>query len=55
MQIDPPNTALVITVPQNDFLTEKGVMWGGVVGKSLQENHTTENIETFPLAYRAHG
>jgi hypothetical protein len=54
MQIDPPNTALVITVPQNDFLSEKGVVWGAV-GKSLQGNHTTENIETFPLAYRTHG
>ncbi len=45
MQIDPANTALVITDPQNDFLSEKGVAWG-VVGKSVQENRTIENIET---------
>lgn len=35
---------LVITDPQNDFLNPKGVAWG-VVGASVQENHTVENIE----------
>jgi biuret amidohydrolase len=44
MQIDPANTALVITDPQNDFLSPKGVAWG-VVGQSVTENHTVENIE----------
>lgn len=29
MHIDPANTALIITDPQNDFLSEKGVMRGG--------------------------
>ncbi len=33
MEIDPKNTALVITDPQNDFLSPEGVTWG-VVGKS---------------------
>ena len=37
-------TALVITDPQNDFLSPKGVAWG-VVGKSVTENNTVENIE----------
>lgn len=35
--------AVVITDPQNDFLSPKGVAWG-VVGKSVTENHTVENI-----------
>jgi nicotinamidase-related amidase len=37
--------AVVVTDPQNDFLSPKGVAWG-VVGQSVQENHTVENIET---------
>ena len=45
MQIDPKNTALVITDPQNDFLSPDGVTWG-VVGESVTENNTVENIET---------
>ncbi|NER13140.1 isochorismatase family protein [Leptobacterium flavescens] len=38
-------TAIVITDPQNDFLSPDGVTWG-VVGKSVTENNTVENIET---------
>ncbi len=38
-------TAVVITDPQNDFLSPKGVTWG-VVGKSVTENNTVKNIET---------
>jgi len=38
-------TAIVITDPQNDFLSPKGVTWG-VVGESVTENNTVENIET---------
>ena len=50
MKIDPANTALVVTDPQNDFLSPQGVAWG-VVGKSVEENNTVENIETlFKLA-----
>ncbi len=44
MTIDPERTALVITDPQNDFLSPDGVMWG-VVGESVTENNTVENIE----------
>ncbi|TDI95525.1 MAG: cysteine hydrolase [Caldithrix sp.] len=44
MEIDPERTALVITDPQNDFLSPDGVTWG-VVGKSVTENNTVANIE----------
>ncbi|MFQ5865504.1 MAG: cysteine hydrolase [bacterium] len=44
MKIDPERTALVITDPQNDFLSPDGVTWG-VVGKSVTENNTVANIE----------
>ena len=37
--------AVVITDPQNDFLSPEGVTWG-VVGESVEENNTVENIET---------
>jgi nicotinamidase-related amidase len=36
--------ALVVTDPQNDFLNPNGVAWG-VVGQSVKENQTVENIE----------
>ncbi len=39
------HTAIVITDPQNDFLSPKGVAWGAV-GESVKENNTIENIET---------
>jgi len=43
-------TAIVITDPQNDFLSPDGVTWG-VVGESVTANNTVENIETlFKLA-----
>jgi nicotinamidase-related amidase len=38
------DTAIVITDPQNDFLSPNGVTWG-VVGKSITENGTVENLE----------
>ncbi|NKB98963.1 MAG: isochorismatase family protein [Pseudomonadales bacterium] len=44
MEIDRARTAIVITDPQNDFLSPKGVTWG-VVGKSVEANNTVENIE----------
>ena len=44
MQVDPNNTALVVIDPQNDFLSPQGVTWG-VVGESVKENNTVENIE----------
>jgi nicotinamidase-related amidase len=54
MQIDPADTALVITDPQNDFLSPKGVTWG-VVGKSVTENNTVENIETLLVSAKKAG
>tara|TARA_Y100000588_G_scaffold355647_2_gene411058 strand:+ start:22804 stop:23214 length:411 start_codon:yes stop_codon:yes gene_type:complete len=38
-------TALVVTDPQNDFLSPEGVTWG-MVGASVTENNTVANIET---------
>jgi nicotinamidase-related amidase len=35
--------AIVVTDPQNDFLSPKGVAWGAV-GKSVTANNTVENI-----------
>jgi len=44
MEIDPERTAIVITDPQNDFLSPQGVTWG-IVGKNVTENNTVANIE----------
>ena len=52
MEIVKGRTAVVITDPQNDFLSPKGVTWG-VVGKSVTENNTVENIETLMKAAKA--
>ena len=54
MEIDRARTALVITDPQNDFLSPKGVTWG-VVGKNVTENNTVENIETLLKTAKAQG
>jgi len=45
-------TALLITDPQNDFLSPEGVTWG-VVGKSVTDNNTVENIESLFKAAKA--
>lgn len=37
-------TAIVITDPQNDFLSPNGVTWG-VVGESVTANNTVKNLE----------
>jgi len=50
--IVPGRTALVITDPQNDFLSPKGVTWG-VVGKSVTDNNTVENIDSLFKAAKA--
>ncbi|MFT4541868.1 MAG: nicotinamidase-related amidase [Planctomycetota bacterium] len=51
---DPKNTALVVTDPQNDFLSPDGVTWG-VVGESVTKNNTVENIETLFKTAKAKG
>jgi len=43
IKLDPERVALVVTDPQNDFLSPDGVTWG-VVGESVTENNTVEHI-----------
>jgi len=45
-------TALLITDPQNDFLSPEGVAWG-VVGESVKANNTVENIDALFKAAKA--
>jgi nicotinamidase-related amidase len=45
LEPDAPHTALVITDPQNDFLSPHGVAWP-VVGESVRANNTVENLRT---------
>jgi nicotinamidase-related amidase len=54
MTITHGNTALVITDPQNDFLSPKGVTWG-VVGESVTKNNTVANIEALFKAAKQNG
>ena len=44
MDISRSDTAILVTDPQNDFLSEKGVTWQ-LVGDSVKENGTIENID----------
>ncbi len=44
VKLDLSNTALVVTDPQIDFLSPKGVTWK-VVGKSVEHHGTVDNIE----------
>ena len=53
MEVVKGRTALVVTDPQNDFLSPKGVTWG-VVGKSVTENNTVENIDNLFKSAKAH-
>ena len=52
MDINAKDTALVITDPQNDFLSPEGVTWG-LVGESVKENRTVEHIEELLKAAKA--
>lgn len=54
MDINPNTTAIVITDPQNDFLSEQGVTWG-LVGDSVKENQTVEHIEALLATAKAEG
>lgn len=54
MVVEPGRTALVVTDPQIDFLSEKGVTWG-VVGESVTEQGTVDNIERLFVAAKAAG
>lgn len=43
LKLRPGHVGIVITDPQNDFLSPQGVTWG-VVGKNVTDNRTVENI-----------
>jgi nicotinamidase-related amidase len=52
--VEPGRTAVVITDPQNDFLSPEGATWG-LVGASVQANGTVANIETLMETAKASG
>ena len=54
VEIDLSRTALVVTDPQIDFLSPDGVTWG-VVGESVTEHGTVENIERLMVAAKDAG
>ncbi len=54
MTLNLKRTALVVTDPQIDFLSPKGVTWG-VVGKSVTEHNTVENLGRLFRAAKAAG
>jgi nicotinamidase-related amidase len=54
MNISSQDTALVITDPQNDFLSPDGVTWG-LVGGSVTENDTVAHIEQLMRAAKGAG
>lgn len=54
MDIRAQDTALVVTDPQNDFLSEKGVTWG-LVGASVTKNNTVPNIAQLFKTAKANG
>jgi nicotinamidase-related amidase len=54
MEINNKDTAVLITDAQNDFLSEQGVTWE-LVGDSVKENNTIENIERLFKTAKANG
>ena len=54
IEINTQDTALLITDPQNDFLSPEGVMWE-LVGGNVTENGTVENIEALLKAAKENG
>ena len=52
--LDRKDTALVVIDPQNDVLSEKGVSWG-LLGDSVKENNTVENLERLFKAAKDQG
>jgi nicotinamidase-related amidase len=51
---NPETTALVITDPQNHFLSPEGATWA-LVGASVQDNNTVENIDSLLKAAKQNG
>ena len=54
MDIAQSDTAIVITDPQNDFLSPDGVAWG-LVGASVEENETVANLGSLLESAQANG
>ncbi len=54
MDINKNDTAVLVTDPQNDFLSEQGVTWD-LFGDSITENKTVENIERLIQAAKSNG
>ena len=54
MKFDTIDTALVVIDPQNDVLSETGVSWG-LVGESVKENNTVENLGRLFATAKKHG
>jgi nicotinamidase-related amidase len=54
MNYSAADTAVVITDPQNDFLSPDGATWG-LVGNSVTENGTVEHIEALLKTAKARG
>lgn len=54
MKIRPHDTAIVITDPQNHFLSTNGATWR-LVGGSVQRNKTVEHIERLLKGAKANG
>jgi nicotinamidase-related amidase len=54
LEVERGRTAVVITDPQKDFLSEDGVVWG-VVGSSVQENNTVEHLRQLMTAAQSEG
>ncbi len=54
MEFNAKDTAIVVTDPQNDFLSPKGVTWG-LVGESVEANGTVGHIEQLFRAAKERG
>jgi len=54
MDINKKDTAVVFIDPQNEVLSDKGLAWE-VVGESVRENKTVENMERIFKAAKQHG
>ena len=54
MDFSSKDTAIVVTDPQNDFLSPQGVTWG-LVGESVEANRTVVHIEQLFKAAKERG
>nr|PBJ55510.1 hypothetical protein BB736_22005 [Mycobacterium avium subsp. hominissuis] len=53
-QLDVTHAALVVTDPQNDFLSPDGATWS-VFGASVEDNGTVEHIDQLLSAAKSAG